>query len=207
MITALLGFWTVSFSLTCTPGLDWAYVMSAGIKRQVLPALCGMLLGYLAVIVLVATGLGVMIASYPPVLSLLTVIGAVYLIWMGVQILRSPATIDEGHIQEQSAKQWLIKGIAVSGLNPKVLLMFLAIVPQFLTTQAGWSMANQTLFLGLIHIVNCALIYPMVGIGAGFALRCRPRLSTVISRVSGVLMILIALSMLIKQVMESLASG
>ncbi len=113
--------------------------------------------------------------------------------------MRSPATIDEGHIQEQSAKQWLIKGIAISGLNPKVLLMFLAIIPQFLTTQAEWSMANQTLFLGLIHIVNCALIYPMVGIGAGLTLRRHPRLATVISRVSGVLMIAIALGMLIKQ--------
>lgn len=203
MLTAILGFWAVSLSLTCTPGLDWAYVMSAGVKRRVLPALSGMLIGYALVIGWVATGLGVMIASYPSVLSSLTVMGAVYLIWMGIQNFRSPASVaTSGHVHEPSGKQWLLKGIAVSGLNPKVLLMFLAIVPQFLTQKAQWSMASQTLLLGVVHIGNCLLIYPMVGMGIGMALRRQPALATGIGRVSGVLMVVVAVSMLAEPLLK-----
>lgn len=199
MDSTLFGFWTLSLSLTCVPGLDWAYLISAGLQKRVLPALCGMLLGYLLVILLVAAGLGVVIASYPPLLHLLNWIGAAYLIWIGVQIVRTPATVGETTLSQSLGRKWLFKGIAISGLNPKVLLMFLAIVPQFLTLQSDWSMASQTVLLGVIHILNCLLIYPFVGIGAGIALRHRPTIAKIISRISGLLMIVIAVGMLLEQ--------
>lgn len=158
-----------------------------------------MLLGYLLVILLVAAGLGVVIASYPPLLHLLNWIGAAYLIWIGTQIIRTPATVAETDLSQDLGRKWLFKGIAVSGLNPKVLLMFLAIVPQFLTLQSDWSMASQTVLLGALHILNCSLIYPFVGIGAGIALHHRPTLAKGISRLSGFLMIVIAVGMLVEQ--------
>lgn len=199
MDSTLFGFWTLSLSLTCVPGLDWAYLISAGLQKRVLPALCEMLLGYLLVILLVAAGLGVIIASYPPLLHLLNWIGAAYLIWIGTQIIRTPATVAETDLSQDLGRKWLFKGIAVSGLNPKVLLMFLAIVPQFLTLQSDWSMASQTVLLGALHILNCSLIYPFVGIGAGIALHHRPTLAKGISRLSGFLMIVIAVGMLVEQ--------
>ena len=199
MDSTLFGFWTLSLSLTCVPGLDWAYLISAGLQKRVLPALCGMLLGYLLVILLVAAGLGAVIATYPPLLHLLNWIGAAYLIWIGIQIIRTPATVAETDLSQDLGRKWLFKGIAVSGLNPKVLLMFLAIVPQFLTLQSDWSMASQTVLLGALHILNCSLIYPFVGIGAGIALHHRPTLAKGISRLSGILMIVIAVGMLVEQ--------
>lgn len=60
-------------------------------------------------------------------------------------------------------------------------------------------MASQTLLLGVIHILNCLLIYPFVGIGAGIALRHRPTIAKTISRISGLLMIVIAVGMLLEQ--------
>lgn len=131
-------------------------------------------------------------------LHLLNWIGAAYLIWIGIQIIRMPVTVVETALSKDLGRKWLFKGIAVSGLNPKVLLMFLAIVPQFLTLQSDWSMASQTVLLGAVHILNYSLIYPFVGIGADIALRYCPSLAKGISRLSKILMIVIAVGMLVE---------
>ncbi|AUI66015.1 MULTISPECIES: LysE family translocator [Glaesserella] len=198
--TMLWSFWALSMSLTLTPGADWAYVMSAGMKNKVFTALLGMLLGYLLVIFAVMAGVGALVVAFPVLLQALTFLGAAYLLWLGKQVLCQPPAVGESQGEQQPARQWIVKGIAVSGLNPKVLLMFLALIPQFLTAQTNISMPVQTLFFGLIHIANCALIYPFVGLGVGISLRYRPDLSRWISRFSGVAMITIALLLLGEQV-------
>ncbi|WP_373779173.1 LysE family translocator [Glaesserella sp.] len=197
--TMLWGFWMLSMSLTLVPGADWAYVMTAGMKNKVFTALFGMLLGYLFVIFAVMAGVGALVIAFPLLLQLLTVVGAAYLLWLGLQVLRFPPTVGENNKTQNQANRWILKGIAVSGLNPKVLLMFLALIPQFLTAQSDFSMSVQTLFLGLIHMANCALIYPLVGLGVGISLRYRPGLARWISRFSGIAMIMIALLLLVEQ--------
>ena len=70
----------------------------------------------------------------------------------------------------------------VSGLNPKALLLCLALLPQFTRSTAAWPVAVQIGALGAIQIVNCALVYSLVGVGAGLVLRRRPRLPVLRSR-------------------------
>lgn len=87
----LVAFWVVSFSLVMTPGADWAYAISAGLRERVLvPAVSGMLLGYLAITLVVAAGVGALVASVPGILVALTLVGAAYLLWLGVNVLLHP---------------------------------------------------------------------------------------------------------------------
>ncbi|MCY1669428.1 LysE family transporter [Novosphingobium sp. SL115] len=69
----------------------------------------------------------------------LTLIGAAYLLWLGIGLIRNPpvptAAADAGSI---SSARWIAKGFGVSGLNPKVILLFLALLPQFVDTIAAW---------------------------------------------------------------------
>ncbi|MDG6894892.1 LysE family translocator [Volucribacter amazonae] len=192
----LFAYWLLSLSITIIPGADWAYIMSAGIKHRVSAALGGMLLGYCSIILAVAAGVGGLMASYPRLLLALTLVGAIYLFWLGINALRHPASLDE---QTQSSlnkwTNWCLKGIAVSGLNPKVLLTFLALLPQFISLQSDWSASTQILLLGLLHITNCALIYPLVGLGTGALLRQKPQLTCWVSRFSGFAMISIAIGL------------
>jgi len=88
----------------------------------------------------------------------------------------------------------------VSGLNPKALLLCLALLPQFTRSTAAWPVAVQIGALGAIQIVNCALVYSLVGVGAGLVLRRRPRLARWIGRLSGVAMITIGLILLGEQI-------
>lgn len=202
----LAAFWAVSFSLVITPGADWAYTIAAGLQRRALaPAFLGMFLGYLAVIVVVAVGVGAAVAQMPMVLAGLTVLGAAYLLWLGLGVLRNPPVPGMDEAQTKGWRGWVLRGFGVSGGNPKVLLLFLALLPQFTTPGSGWPIAGQIAVLGFVHIANCALIYPMVGLGAKVVLRARPVAARRVGQFSGVTMICIALILFAEQLSGGIA--
>jgi threonine/homoserine/homoserine lactone efflux protein len=91
-------------------------------------------------------------------------------------------------------------GLGVSGLNPKVFLLFLALLPQFVDADAGWPVATQILCLGLVHVASCAVIYTLVGTGARSVLRTRPAAARTVTRVSGAAMLVIGTILIIEQV-------
>lgn len=196
----LVAFWVVSFSLVMTPGADWAYAISAGLReRALVPAVSGMLLGYLAITIVVAAGVGALVASVPEILVALTLVGAAYLLWLGVNVLLHPPVASAGNEQEGHWMGWLVRGFGISGINPKALLLFLALLPQFTSRTASWPIVGQITTMGIIQIVNCAIVYFVVGVGAKMVLRTRPVVARLVSQVSGVVMIAIALLLVAEQ--------
>lgn len=199
-ISMLAAFWVVSISLVMVPGADWAYAISAGMRdKAIAPAIGGILLGYLMITVVVAAGVGALVTSIPAILTVLTLLGAAYLLWLGGNILIHPSVPTSGDDQGSSAMKWLVRGFAVSGVNPKALLLYLALLPQFTSRSAEWPMSAQIGALGFVQIVNCALVYSLVGLGSSIVLRTRPKVSRLISQFSGTAMIVIALLLLVEQ--------
>lgn len=200
-VAMLLAFWAVSILFVITPGADWAYAITAGLRnRSVLPAVAGMLAGHLLATLVVAAGVGALVARTPVVLTVLAVVGAAYLAWLGVGLLRHPVVPHAG--VEPVPTSWLrqaAKGLGVSGLNPKVFLLFLALLPQFTDPGATWPVGLQLVTLGLVHVASCAVVYIAVGLGARQVLRTRPAAARVVTRISGVLMIVIAILLLAEQ--------
>ena len=193
----LAAFWAVSMMFVITPGADWAYAISAGMRdRAILPAVAGLLLGHLVATLIVAAGVGALVTSVPFALTALTLIGAVYLLWLGVGLIRNPpvptAANDAGSI---SAARWIAKGFGVSGLNPKVILLFLALLPQFVDKKAAWPIPLQIVGLGLVHVVNCGVVYLLVGNAARIVLRTRPQAAKAVGRVSGAAMLCLAIGL------------
>jgi len=198
------AFWAVSLLFVITPGADWAYAISAGLfGRVVIPAVAGLLIGHLLATVIVAAGVGGLIASNPLALSLLTLGGAGYLLWLGINMLRHPSVPRAGDAQASASwARWTLKGACVSGLNPKVFLLFLALLPQFTDPLAAWPVPLQILALGLLHAFSCGVIYLLVGFGSSAVLRTRPVAAQAVSRLSGALMIIIAILLLIEQTLR-----
>lgn len=192
---ALTAFWAVSFLLVLTPGADWAYVISAGLRgrRLVLPATAGLACGALLATLAVAAGVGALVARNPALLTALTATGALYLAWMGIGLWRSPAAIQSGDDAEAGTRwHWTLKGASVSGLNPKQLLLLLALLPQFVRPGDDWPVFAQIMALGAVHAASCAVVYFGVGWGSQSVLRSRPAAALAVSRLSGTLMLLIA---------------
>lgn len=198
------AFWAVSILFVITPGVDWAYVISAGIRgRVVVPAVAGLLFGHLLAILIVAAGVGVLVAGNPLILTGLTIVGAAYLLWIGVNMLFHPSVPDRGEKQNSGSwMRWAGKGVCVSGMNPKVFLLFLALLPQFTDPHAVWSIPMQILALGLLHLVSCGLVYLLVGFGSQSVLQTRPQAARMVSRISGVAMVIIALALLAEQALK-----
>ncbi|APR70497.1 MULTISPECIES: LysE family translocator [Acinetobacter] len=203
-LSVIFAFWSVSILFVLTPGADWAYAILAGIEGKfVSTAVTGLILGHLIAILCVAAGVGSLLNHFPILLTAMTVLGAGYLLWMGVHLLLQPATISHTDGQNQSlmnAKAWLIKGVGISGLNPKVLLLFFALLPPFIHPKMALSPTVQIMMLGMIHLLSCAVVYMLVGVAAKKLLRTRPTAVKIVSRISGGLMVLIALILVVGQV-------
>lgn len=197
----LLAFWSVSMLLVLTPGADWAYTITAGVHhRSPIPAISGLLVGYLVLSIGVAAGAASLIAGAPMALTALTLVGAGYLAWLGVVTLRSTTVL--GPQTRPMPTPWTsraARGVAVSGLNPKALLLFVALLPQFVRTDAAWPVAVQLFVLGMIHLTNCGLVYVVVATTSRRLLRTRPAATRVVTRVSGVAMLGIAGALLVEQ--------
>src|SRR4029079_17848659 len=104
-------------------------------------------------------------------LDVLTLAGAAYLAFLGVGVLRRPPRVSE----DGGASLGWLRGAAVSTLNPKGLLLFFAVLPQFVVTRAAWPATTQLAVLGSLHIAFCALVYLGVALTAARVLGCRPR--------------------------------
>jgi threonine/homoserine/homoserine lactone efflux protein len=198
----VVQFWIVAILLTLTPGADWAFAITTGLRaRSVVPPLLGILFGYAIVIIVVAVGVGSLVTRYPLALTALTIVGACYLLWLGLTTLTRAvghiATSDRP-IGASSALQFL-RGAGISGTNPKGLLLLLALLPQFISPP-GWPSAVQMLALGGIHLLNSAAVYFAVALLARRVLRSRPRATVIVTRFSGAAMTLIGTGLLIERI-------
>ncbi|PMZ87173.1 MULTISPECIES: LysE family translocator [unclassified Pseudomonas] len=202
--SVFVAFWAVSILFVITPGADWAYAISAGLKhRVVIPAVGGLLSGHLIATMVVAGGVGTLVANHPVTMSVLTMAGAGYLLWLGISMLVYPSTPHADEVQASGSwKRWALKGLCISGLNPKVFLLFLALLPQFADATAPWPVPVQMIALGLVHTFSCGVIYLLVGFGSQVVLRARPAAARLVSRFSGAAMILIAVALFAEQLLD-----
>jgi threonine/homoserine/homoserine lactone efflux protein len=197
----VLGFWAVAALLIVVPGPDWAFAISAGLRRRVLPAAGGIVLGYVLMTAAVAVGIGLVVASTPPALTTLTLSGGAYLIWLGIRTVRRPSPLDRaGERSTSGARATVLQGMAVSGLNPKGLLLFVAVLPQFAAADGAWPMSIQLAVLGVTFTLTCGVVYLAVGAGVGALLQARPAAARVVSRLSGASMVVLGVVLLAEHV-------
>ncbi|MGC5039710.1 LysE family translocator [Streptomyces sp. DT190] len=206
--TTLAAFLAMDLLLVVTPGADWAFAITAGLRdRSVVPAVAGLVAGYAGYTLLAVAGLVVVVAGSATLLTALTVAGAGYLVWLGWDALRRPAELaapgsragtgacaDTGPGAGgggSSRLRVMLKGAGTSGLNPKALLLYFSLFPQFIDPAGGWPVATQTGLLGALHMTACAVVYLAVGVLARTVLRARPTVARAVTRASGVLMIVI----------------
>ena len=159
----LLLFMLAGWVLNLTPGPDVLYIISRSLRggrRAGFAAIAGISAGCLVHVALASLGLGMLLATSATLFSAIKWIGAAYLLWVGVRLLRSkggPDTLQEGvDATSGGAGSWwqvFAGGFLTNVLNPKVVLFFLAFLPQFIAP----SVQNKPLafaLLGLIFMVN-----------------------------------------------------
>lgn len=83
--------------------------------------------------------------------------------------------------------------------SPTAAASIVALLPQFTRRDAGWSVSTQIVALGLLHMINCASVYSVVGVGSKAVLAARPKAARTVSQLSGATMILVAVILFAEQ--------
>lgn len=140
--------------LAVTPGPGLAYVIArtvAGGRGEGLSSCLGTGLGGMFHVLAAAFGLSVLVAQSALAFSLVKYLGAAYLIYLGIQLLRRKGTsfVAEG-VRAQGARRAFAEGVMVEALNVKTALFFLAFLPQFVA--ADHAVAPQLLVLGTVCV-------------------------------------------------------
>ena len=199
------AFIVVAAALACTPGVDWAYSVTAGLRqRSFVPAVAGLCGGYVLHTILMVAGLAALLAGMPGVLGWITVAGAGYLLWLGVTTLRSwrGASFDAADPVASPAANQLrtfLQGMGTSGINPKGLLFYVALVPQFVSPEASLPVPVQSGLLGLTFVLLAGIVYTGVALLARKLLQSRPGAARKVTLTSGIIMVALGVVLLSEQ--------
>lgn len=170
--------------LILTPGPDTFLVAATsaadGARAGVLASL-GVFVGCLFHILLVAVGVSALIAATPWAFDAIKFAGAIYLVWIGLQALRSAWRGYEGEAthaaprERAGAMALFLRGALTNALNPKVAVFFIAFLPQFVDPARGY-VAAQFILLGLIFNVPGTLYLMALALISGRATSALRRL-------------------------------
>ncbi|WP_186262198.1 LysE family translocator [Burkholderia gladioli] len=167
----MIEFVAVGGMLALTPGPNMVYVMSRSVSqgpRAGLTSLAGVMLGYLTYMFGAAFGLTAIFLTIPGAARVLAAAGALYLLYLSWQAVRpgarSPFEVDAR--QAERPRRLFAMGAATSLLNPKLAMLFLSLLPQFIDYQAG-DVFRQSMLLGASLVGAFAAVNGAVAIGSG----------------------------------------
>ena len=152
----LAAFAAAATLLTITPGLDTALVLRTAASEspgQALRAALGIVAGLFGWGLVVAVGLGALLATSELAYAALRWVGAAYLLWLGAKLLLAPRrTISLGAEPgnaESRGRSWLLRGFLTNILNPKVGVFYVSFLPQFIPD--GANVPAMTVLLTAVH--------------------------------------------------------
>jgi threonine/homoserine/homoserine lactone efflux protein len=125
--------------LIVTPGPTMLMCMTNSINhgpRRAMTSVAGAVTAVLGVMVLSAMGLGALLAASETAFTTAKVIGAAYLIWLGIRTFRSDAVLKVDERPTTPRRSFYLQGFLVGASNPKAVLFFAAFFPQFLNPAA-----------------------------------------------------------------------
>ncbi|QYG95010.1 LysE family translocator [Iamia sp. SCSIO 61187] len=184
---ALVTFAATASLLIVVPGPSVMFVVSRGValgRRAAVLTVVGNAAGAYTQVILVAAGLGALVQRSVAVYTAVKLVGAAYLVYLGVQAFRHRRALHltaGGVVPARSYRRLLLDGYVVGVANPKVIVFFAAILTQFVDPDGG-PVPLQMAVLGLIF-VGIALVSDgawglMAGTARGWLARSPRRLST-----------------------------
>ena len=194
---SLLAFAATAFALIVIPGPSVLFVISRGValgRRAAVATVLGNAAGAYAQVVVVALGLGSLIERSAMLFTAVKLVGAVYVVFLGVQAIRHRqrlASVIDAATAPRGTRRILREGFVVGITNPKSAVFMAAVLPQF-TDPARGHVPLQLLLLGLVFVAIALVSDTTWGLAAGSArawLGRSPRRLEALGGVGGLVMI------------------
>lgn len=179
-LASLLAFAAISLGMVLTPGPNMVYLISRSIcqgRAAGLVSLGGVALGFVFYMLCAAFGITAFVMAVPFAYDTLRFAGALYLLYLAWQAVkpggRSPFQIQD--LPRDGTRKLFLMGLLTNLLNPKIAVMYLSLLPQFISPEHG-SILSQSIMLGLTQIVvsisvNSAIVVASGGIALFLAKR------------------------------------
>lgn len=197
-----LAFLGAALLVIATPGPDSLNTLALGLargRREGVAYALGVGTGCMTHTLWAVLGISALVAASAPAFNLIKWLGVLYLLWLGVQALRDKSSVGvpgarQPALPAASLRARFMQGWLTNALNPKVMLFFLAFLPQFVDTSAG-PVAGQLLWMGGVFTLITSVAYAALAWtagGLGERLTRRPGLARWLNRCTGVLFIALA---------------
>jgi threonine/homoserine/homoserine lactone efflux protein len=172
----LLTFAAVAFVIIVVPGPSVLFTISRALtygRRTAIVTVLGNTSGMYAQALLVAFGLGALVERSIIVFTVLKLVGAAYLVYLGVVAFRHRRKLRDAmdaavHGEEMSVRRIIRDGFVVGFANPKAAILFIAILPQFVNRAAG-HVSLQMALLALVAATIALVSDSIWGFAAGTA--------------------------------------
>ena len=193
--TQALLFLVTSLLVIITPGQDLILVMSRAIaqgSKAGITTAAGVSIGLIGHTLLTAFGLGSLLMGSKLLFTILKLVGAIYLVYLGIRLIFSQsARLNLKQVQPAQLKKLFLVGALSNISNPKITIFYFAFLPQFISSD----LQNPTyllLLLGISFALLTFLVKAPVGYFAGVLsswLRSRPLILRWLDRVSGAVLV------------------
>lgn len=170
----LVSFCAAAFAIIVVPGPSVLFVVSRAValgRRAALATVVGNTIGEAVQAAAVAVGLGALVARSATVFTVLKVAGALYLVVLGIRMVRNRAALSEAVAQAvvpRSTARIVREGFTVGLLNPKTTVFFAAVLPQFVDRSSG-HVGVQMAVLGVVFALIALASDSTWGLAAGTA--------------------------------------
>lgn len=170
-LPAALGVAVVALAMVLTPGPNMLYFVSRTIsqgRRAGLISVLGVGAGFLIYLALATLGLAAVFTAVPALYTAVKIAGAVYLAWLAWKVLRpgGRSAFEPADLPRDRPLRLFTMGMLTNLLNPKIALMYVALLPQFLDP-AGAPVWWQSLQLGTVQIVVALTVDVLIVLLAG----------------------------------------
>lgn len=190
----VIAFTFVAAVLAVTPGADTMLVMKNGLRfgsRAGWATTFGILGGTLVHAVISALGISVVVAQSETLFQIIKGLGALYLVWLGVQTLRSAGNThpEEGNGKSVAVRGAFREGLITNVLNPKVAVFYVAFLPQFIAPSDP-VLAKSLLLAGIHNMLSLVWLGTLViVISRGKQWARKQKVQEWLSRASGAILI------------------
>ncbi|WP_149184469.1 LysE family translocator [Streptomyces sp. TRM49041] len=169
--SALLGVLVIALGMVLTPGPNMIYLVSRSLtqgRRAGVISLGGVAVGFLVYLVATNLGLSVLFVAVPQLYLAVKLAGAAYLAWLAWSALRpgGVSVFTPQDVPYDSPRRLFTMGLMTSLLNPKIAIMYLSLIPQFVDIDDGHVLA-QGLLLGSVQVVVSVGVNLAIVLAAG----------------------------------------
>lgn len=169
--TAWLAFTLLCFGMVLTPGPNMIYLVSRSISqgpRAAMISLGGVALGFVFYMLSAALGISALLMAVPYAYDALRIAGVIYLLYLAWQAVKpgaqSPFVVRS--LPQHSARKLFLMGFLTNLLNPKIAILFLSLLPQFIKPELG-HVLTQSLVLGFTQVIMSVTVNGLIALSAG----------------------------------------